>query len=237
MTASVSDTGSLPLHTSVSVAPPATTVGLHSVNVTGEDNAGNKTTVSCSYSVTSLYTFTGFFQPVDNLPTLNSVKAGQAIPVKFSLGGNRGLNVLASGSPQSQQTTCNSNEPVDAIEETTSAGSSSLSYDTGTNTYTYTWKTDKTWANTCRQLVLTLERRHIRAGELQVHEVAAPTLQRKAAAGPQRPPPPLPPPGLRRESLLLADRRGAVRDPAAQIARTRRTGAPSMRTRDVLGLL
>ena len=106
--------------------------------------------------MTSLYTFTGFFQPVDNPPTLNAVKAGQAIPVKFSLGGNRGLNVLASNSPQSQQIACNANEPVDAIEETTSAGSSSLSYDTGTKTYTYTWKTDKAWANTCRQLVLTL---------------------------------------------------------------------------------
>ncbi|MGE5603197.1 MAG: lamin tail domain-containing protein, partial [Nitrososphaerales archaeon] len=36
--------------------------------------------------------FTGFFQPVDNLPTLNTVKAGSAIPVKFGLGGVKGLN-------------------------------------------------------------------------------------------------------------------------------------------------
>jgi Tol biopolymer transport system component len=32
------------------------------------------------------YQFAGFFAPVDNLPTINSAKAGSAIPVKFSLG-------------------------------------------------------------------------------------------------------------------------------------------------------
>jgi hypothetical protein len=37
----------------------------------------------------SRYTFTGFFSPVDNPPTVNVAKAGSAIPVKFSLGGNR----------------------------------------------------------------------------------------------------------------------------------------------------
>jgi hypothetical protein len=36
------------------------------------------------------------------------------------------------------------------------AGSSSLSYDATTDHYTYVWKTKKEWANTCRQLVVTL---------------------------------------------------------------------------------
>jgi len=40
------------------------------------------------------YDFAGFFQPIDNLPTLNGVKAGSAVPVKFSLGGNHGLDIL-----------------------------------------------------------------------------------------------------------------------------------------------
>jgi streptogramin lyase len=34
------------------------------------------------------FLFSGFFQPVDNPPTLNSTKAGSAVPVKFSLNGN-----------------------------------------------------------------------------------------------------------------------------------------------------
>jgi len=39
---------------------------------------------------------------VDNPPTKNVVKAGAAVPVKFSLGGDRGLNIFASTSPSSQ---------------------------------------------------------------------------------------------------------------------------------------
>lgn len=104
------------------------------------------------------YTISGFFQPVDNLPALNSVKAGSAIPVKFTLGGNEGLNVFATGFPTSARIVCDSAAPVDAIEQTVSAGSSNLSYDATTNQYTYVWKTDKTWSSSsagpCRQLVL-----------------------------------------------------------------------------------
>ncbi len=103
------------------------------------------------------YNFTGFFQPVDNLPALNIVKAGQGIPVKFSLSGNQGLDIFASGYPASQQITCNSNDPQDLIEQTVTAGSSSLSYDSTTDTYNYVWKTDKAWANSCRQLTIVLK--------------------------------------------------------------------------------
>jgi alpha-tubulin suppressor-like RCC1 family protein len=102
----------------------------------------------------SAYQFSGFFQPVDNLPTLNSVKAGQAIPVKFSLGGDQGLNIFAVGYPKSEQITCNSNVLVDGIEETVTPGASSLTYDPGSDQYHYVWKTQKSWANTCRQLVV-----------------------------------------------------------------------------------
>ena len=52
----------------------------------------------------------GFFPPVDNLPTLNTVKAG----------------------------------------------SSSLSYDPTTQTYTYVWKTDKSWRGTCHKFLMQL---------------------------------------------------------------------------------
>jgi Tol biopolymer transport system component len=103
-----------------------------------------------------IHNFSGFFQPVDNLPTLNSIKAGQAVPVKFSLNGDQGLNIFAAGYPRSQNIQCDLTTVVDGIEETVTAGSSSLSYNPSTDTYTYVWKTDKAWANTCRQLVLKL---------------------------------------------------------------------------------
>jgi hypothetical protein len=42
------------------------------------------------------------------------------------------------------------------VEQTITAGSSSLSYDSLTDQYTYVRKTDKAWAGTCRQFVLKL---------------------------------------------------------------------------------
>lgn len=130
------------------------TVGTHSFTVTGTDNAGNSGMVTNSYTVT--YCFDGLFSPVDNLPVLNSVSAGRAIPVKFSLCGDQGLAIFAAGYPRSHQILCDSSAPVDGVEETLSAGSSSLSYDAVSDRYSYVWKTDKSWAGTCRQLALQL---------------------------------------------------------------------------------
>ena len=36
------------------------------------------------------------------------------------------------------------------------AGNSSLSYDAASGQYSYTWKTDKSWAGSCRQLIVRL---------------------------------------------------------------------------------
>ena len=102
------------------------------------------------------YNFNGFFPPVDNLPVLNEVNAGRAIPVKFSLGGDQGLDIFATGYPRSEQIVCDSTALVDGIEQTVTAGSSSLSYNPNTDQYNYVWKTEKAWANTCRQLVVKL---------------------------------------------------------------------------------
>ena len=118
--------------------------------------AGTSSLGGATACTLTLFSFSGFLQPVDTLPALNQVKAGQGIPVKFSLGGNQGLNILASGSPSSQLIACDSSAALDTIEQTVTAGSSSLSYDAATNIYTYVWKTDKSWANTCRQLKVTL---------------------------------------------------------------------------------
>jgi hypothetical protein len=102
------------------------------------------------------FAFGGFKQPVDSQPTLNQMKAGGAVPVKFSLGGYQGMDIFAAGYPKSQTVVCSSTADVDGIEQTVSAGGSSLSYDATTDTYTYIWKTDKAWAGTCRQLVVGL---------------------------------------------------------------------------------
>lgn len=120
--------------------------------VDNADNVGN--TASVTYTV--IYAFAGFFQPIDMGDVLNRVKAGSAIPVKFSLGGNQGLNILQAGSPSSGVIPCDLSDPVDEIESTVNAGGSSLTYDATANQYVYVWKTDKAWAGTCRQLVVVL---------------------------------------------------------------------------------
>ncbi|MHB8892916.1 MAG: PxKF domain-containing protein, partial [Candidatus Limnocylindrales bacterium] len=103
-----------------------------------------------------IWSFTGFFSPVDNSPALNSMKAGAAVPVKFGLGGDQGSAIFAAGYPTSHRIACDTSIPLGAVEETSTAGSSSLGYDALTGRYRYTWKTDRAWAGTCRQLVLQL---------------------------------------------------------------------------------
>ena len=73
--------------------------------------------------------FSGFFPPVANPPTVNIAKAGSAIPVKFSLGGNRGLAIFAAGYPRVVTTVCGTGVPTEEIKTTVTAGGSSLSYD------------------------------------------------------------------------------------------------------------
>jgi hypothetical protein len=128
--------------------------GIYTVTITAENSAGEAT---CTAIVTVRENFTGFFSPVNNLPVLNVVNAGRSIPVKFSLNGNQGLDIFASGFPSSGVIACDDNAPDIEITETTTAGSSSLSYDPATDQYTYVWKTENSWAGTCRQLVIKLK--------------------------------------------------------------------------------
>ena len=100
------------------------------------------------------YSFGGFRSPVDGPPTRNLAKAGTAIPVRFSLGGDRGMAIFTTGSPASQRVTCDTGSPLDTVEETVSAGASSLKFDPGNGLYSYVWKTDSSWAGTCRSLLL-----------------------------------------------------------------------------------
>lgn len=104
-----------------------------------------------------MYDFDGFFRPVDMGNVVNSVKAGSAVPIKFSLHGNQGLDIVAAGSPTLTLTACTAGASVDAIEETVTAGGSTLTYDAVTDQYVYVWKTVKTWSGKCGTFALTLD--------------------------------------------------------------------------------
>jgi uncharacterized membrane protein len=112
-------------------------------------------TAAVWYPTRSHYAFGGFLRPVDNPPAVNSVKAGSAVPMKFSLGGDQGMAILA-GMPQSIPVACNNGAQTGPAEAATPAGSSGLSYDPAAGTYTYVWKTAKSSAGTCRQFRLSL---------------------------------------------------------------------------------
>ena len=81
---------------------------------------------------------------------------GKGIPVRFSLAGDHGLAIFADGYPQSAPLACGSTTAVDGIQ-TVTAGASGLSYDAASDSYTYVWKTNKAWAQTCRQLIVRLK--------------------------------------------------------------------------------
>jgi hypothetical protein len=49
---------------------------------------------------------------------------------------------------------CRPDVTTDEIEQIVNTDHSSLRFDTATNTYTYVWKTARSWAGQCRRLVL-----------------------------------------------------------------------------------
>jgi len=102
------------------------------------------------------YDFTGFFQPIDNESVFNVAKAGSAVPLKFSLGGFQGLDIFLSGYPTSRRIACDTSVSLDEVEQTVTAGGSSLTYDQASDQYSYVWKTSNAWAGSCRQLAVAL---------------------------------------------------------------------------------
>jgi len=110
--------------------------------------------------------FSGYHAPVDNPPVVNTVNAGRSIPVKFSLSGDLGLDVLF-GTPMTAVVACGSGGPTDEVDSTSSAGASGLTYDPATGEYTYVWNTQKAWAGQCRTFTATFDDGAYRSADFQ----------------------------------------------------------------------
>jgi hypothetical protein len=136
-------------------------LGSTTVTCSATDAAGNQ--ASGSFEVTVVYPLgegTGEYVNHASPPTVNTVgggKAGAGIPVRFSLGGNFGLDIFAAGYPTSKNLDCNTGESTEPVDETLAVSNSGLKYDADADEYTYTWKTNKKWAGTCRQLIIRLK--------------------------------------------------------------------------------
>jgi hypothetical protein len=159
LNASATGLGGTSLSGSFTYTPPAGTAfdaaGTVSLSVQfapGDPNYSSATK-AVSIAVSGAMSFTGFYAPVRNMPYLNAVTAGSAIPIKFAVGGYRGLRVLQLNSPTSVPVAC----PANALQNTVrpliapSSGLKSLG-----SSYTYVWKTNAGWGGTCRKFVLTL---------------------------------------------------------------------------------
>lgn len=106
--------------------------------------------------VNVIYNFNGFFSPVENLPAFNIVNSGQSVPVKFSLGGFKGMDIFAAANPMYEMVACSTGVLDNSVAPALNPGGSSLSYDPTTDQYNFVWKTQKAWKGTCMQLVILL---------------------------------------------------------------------------------
>ena len=136
------------------------TTGIH-VYCWGRNDRGQATPTLClgDCGPRGPFAFQGFYPPLEAEqadPALNTAASGSAVPLKFSLGGDKGLNVIAAGYPASRPLDCDRFEPGGAWEPVQSAGNHGLTYDAQSGSYTYVWKTDKAWAGTCRVMALKL---------------------------------------------------------------------------------
>jgi hypothetical protein len=123
--------------------------GTTTVNCSAIDTRNN--TSNGSFTVTVNYAWTGFFQPIDkDVP--NKAKAGSVVPVKFSLKGDQGLNIFATGSPSVVGATGCASGTSDMVEEYAPANASGLKYDATADQYIYNWKTQSNYAGKCLQL-------------------------------------------------------------------------------------
>ena len=106
-----------------------------------------------------LYTFTGFFEPVENLPMLNGVNAGRAIPLKWELRDPAGALVLDLGTVEGityTQCQCGS-EYVDPMELPAADDSGFSELRLTATGYHFNWKTEKTFANKCYEIRVALD--------------------------------------------------------------------------------
>jgi DNA-binding beta-propeller fold protein YncE len=140
------------------------TPGPHDFTVVARDGDGNETTVTHSYTVTApappppppsppALDFQGFFGPIHQG---SAVRAGDAIPIVFALGGDHGLDVLAPGSPSSVKTSCEHPGTPTGGEPASSPSGRGLAFNSSTGHYVFVWQTKQAWAGTCRTFVLTL---------------------------------------------------------------------------------
>ena len=133
-------------------APSTRTIAVRATAPTGL-TATDEATVNVS-AIDDDFAFDGF-RGLKNLPEVNESNLGTQF-IRFSLGGNQGLDIFKNDHPMSASYPCGSTPPSTGNEPTRLQGESGFRYDAGADEYTIKWNIDKSWKNTCRVFVLGL---------------------------------------------------------------------------------
>ena len=146
---------------SSTVAVTASTAGATAPEVRGAllclaSNDSGEPLIELPVQLQLEYPFTGFLGPMESPPTLNDATAGAAVPVKFALAGDRGVDVL-DGHATSREIDCTTKAPTGGASPISTTGSSGFVFDPTDGTYRLVWKTSKQWSGTCRELIVTLD--------------------------------------------------------------------------------
>jgi hypothetical protein len=139
---------------SCAVSGYSSAVGSHTLRATATDKAGRTATATSSYTVLA-WTLNGFYAPVDMNGVYNTVKGGSTVPLKFEMfaGATELTDTADVASFTTQKITCSGDPIVDAIE-VTSTGGTSLRYDTTGGQFIQNWKTP-TGAGICYKATMT----------------------------------------------------------------------------------
>lgn len=132
-------------------------------NVEGSVTAtvnGTTSTIPTGSGTTNLsveaWVISGFSAPVDNLPTVNTGKAGRAVPLKWHLADADAnpITDLATADVTVKPLDCTNGTITDQLETTLAVGSGLLNL--GGGNYQLNWKTSTAWAGTCKAMTLDL---------------------------------------------------------------------------------
>src|SRR6266568_3746597 len=144
------------------------------LSATGDLNNYNITNTGADFSITSWWTITGFYQPVDMpipVTVLNIVKGGSTVPLKFNIyAGTPGptterksVSDVMFGSVQVVAYECNLTPALESLTDVSNTGATSLRYDTTGAQFIQNWQTPKP-AGRCYQVRMTaLDGSHIDA--------------------------------------------------------------------------
>jgi hypothetical protein len=163
ITASDGESGIDSANSTLSGSVDSSSTGTKTVTFTAKDNVGHSDTKNCDYTVRA-YDFVGFSSPVDNPTVLNTVKAGQAVPLKWRLmDGTNPVTNLQSVTVNASAFTCSLGTSTDLLEEVAS-GSSGLQ-NLGNGYYQYNWKTPTSYAKSCKTLQINGEGMQLTAAQ------------------------------------------------------------------------